>query len=94
MKKIKISNNHTAYYSRLFAKDFPQYAGIFKYKPVSEEKQLEMFEKTKVEKFNEFHREHPEIYELYKRITFDEFEKGNETLSSKLIIEKIRWQIY
>ena len=33
-KKFKISNNHRAYYGRLFEKDFPEHLGFFRKKPV------------------------------------------------------------
>ncbi len=36
-KRFKISNNHTAYYARLFIEEFPQYKAFFKLRPVKKD---------------------------------------------------------
>ena len=94
MKNYKISNNFTAYYSRLFANDFPHLKDIFRFRSISEEKQLSMHKKTTREHFNEFHRKRPEIYDKFKRIAFDLLEKGSDRIGSKMIVEKIRYDSF
>lgn len=38
-----------------------------------------------------YHHENPDIYELFKRFTFEVIERGHEQYSSKAIFERIRW---
>ena len=43
-------------------------------------------------KFQNFNKENPRVYELYKRFAFSLIEKGHERLGSKMIMERIRWE--
>ena len=42
--------------------------------------------------FKEFHSENPQVYELFKEYAFEAMAAGMRHLSSKLIIERIRWE--
>lgn len=44
--EFKISNNHIAYYSRVFMKAYPQYAGFFTTKPLKKAKERESAPRT------------------------------------------------
>ena len=43
-------------------------------------------------KFAAFHAANPEVYNLYKRFAYELIQRGCARLSSKLIIERIRWE--
>jgi len=38
-----------------------------------------------------WHRENPDVYELFKRFTLDVIRRGHDSYSSKAIFERIRW---
>jgi len=42
-------------------------------------------------KFNEFDRENPHIYEVFKNYTRQVFESGKKHYGAKAIFERIRW---
>lgn len=44
------------------------------------------------ERFEKFHRENPEVYELFKRFTFEAIKAGRGRLSAAMIVERIRWE--
>lgn len=54
--------------------------------------QLDLFSKSKRDKFNTFHRENPMVYKLFRRFAFQLIDAGCKRLGSKLIIERIRFQ--
>jgi hypothetical protein len=35
-RNYKISNNHTAYYARIFVEENPQYKGFFRFRPIKQ----------------------------------------------------------
>lgn len=41
--------------------------------------------------FQQYHNEHPEIWEQFKKTTFEAIRKGFKNYSSKSIFEVIRW---
>jgi len=41
--------------------------------------------------FAEYHAKYPQIYEAFKKLTFEAIAKGFERYSSKSIFELIRW---
>lgn len=43
-------------------------------------------------KFNAFHAANPHVYTLFKRFAYEAFKAGATKISSKLIIERIRWE--
>ena len=43
-------------------------------------------------KFNDWHRDNPQVYELFKRFTFDAINRGHQRLSAWLIVGRIRWE--
>lgn len=42
--------------------------------------------------FAQYHARNPQIYEEFKRFTFDLISAGHRRLGSKQIIERIRWE--
>ena len=46
----------------------------------------------KEQKFRIFHEENPEVYELFKRFTYQAIHKGHTRLSAEMIINRIRWE--
>lgn len=54
--------------------------------------QLNLFSDTKRDKFNEFHRLNPGVYDLFKRFAFQLINAGCRRLGSKQIIERIRFE--
>lgn len=47
---------------------------------------------TVEEKFEVFHAANPHVYRLYKQFALQAFKAGATKISSKLIIERIRWE--
>jgi len=43
-------------------------------------------------RFNEFDRDNPQVWEMFTRYAQILVERGYQTLSSKLIFERIRWE--
>lgn len=54
--------------------------------------QIDLFNDTKRDKFNEFHRDNPGVYKLFKKFAFQLIEAGCKRLGSKQIIERIRFE--
>lgn len=46
---------------------------------------------TLQEKFNESHAKNPEIYELFKKYTFEVMGKGFKNFGAHTILHRIRW---
>lgn len=42
--------------------------------------------------FARFDAANPDVYELFKRFTFEAIKAGHKNLSSKLVVERIRWE--
>ncbi len=49
---------------------------------------------TLEDKFVEFHVKNPDVYALFKKFAFEALKAGRKRLSTKLIIERIRWESY
>ena len=49
-------------------------------------------EVTLMNRFNNFNRDNPEVYELFKRFTFQAINKGHTRLSAWMIANRIRWE--
>ena len=43
------------------------------------------------EKFEEYHKRNPEVYELFRKYTIRAIQSGYKHFGSQMIIEKIRW---
>ena len=48
---------------------------------------------TNYNKFLEFHREYPKVYELFEKFTLQLIYKGHTSLGAKMVIERIRWEM-
>jgi hypothetical protein len=44
--------------------------------------------------FEEFHKENPKVYDLFKRYALIAIKKGKKKVSFKLIMNVIRWDVY
>ena len=44
--------------------------------------------------FEDFHERNPDVYKLFKQYVRELYDKGKRKMSSKLIINRIRWEIY
>ena len=42
--------------------------------------------------FTEFHREHPEVWEMFVRFALDRIRRGYQNYGAQSIIERIRWE--
>ncbi len=47
--------------------------------------------KSSRERFESFHAENPDIYQLFRKFTFQAIEAGREHFSGRTIAERIRW---
>ena len=47
---------------------------------------------TLTDKFNQYHRDNPQVYELFKRFTFIAIKRGYNRLSAWMIANRIRWE--
>ena len=56
--------------------------------------QKDLFEKTVTEKFNQFDRANPKVYELFKEKVLEAVRRGKKKTSSKMIINLLRWEYY
>ena len=45
------------------------------------------------DKFKKYHKENPHVYELFKKFAGVAIEKGHDKIASKLIFERIRWEV-
>lgn len=50
------------------------------------------FDQRTASRFLEFHAQHPEIYEYFKRFTFEKINAGATRVGSKSVWERIRWE--
>ena len=48
--------------------------------------------KNSERKFRIFHEANPEVYELFKKFTFQAMSRGHKHLSAEMIINRIRWE--
>ncbi len=44
------------------------------------------------ERFDDYHKNNPEVYDLFRRYTLQAIQSGYKHFGSQMIIEKIRWQ--
>lgn len=47
---------------------------------------------TLTDKFNQYHKDNPQVYELFKRFTFMAIRRGHNRLSAWMIANRIRWE--
>ncbi|MHC4332203.1 MAG: hypothetical protein ACYSUV_00425 [Planctomycetota bacterium] len=45
------------------------------------------------QKFLDFHKQNPHIYKLFKRFAFEAVNRGRKRIGSKLIFERMRWEV-
>lgn len=45
-----------------------------------------------IEKMYEYHYRNPELYDAFKRFTFEAIQSGFRNFGARMIIEKIRWE--
>lgn len=43
------------------------------------------------EAFEIFHRDNPQVYELFRRFTFQAIDAGRKDFGAKAVVERIRW---
>jgi len=41
--------------------------------------------------FEQFHKENPHVYELFRRFTYQAIDAGRRDFGAKAVIERIRW---
>jgi hypothetical protein len=51
-----------------------------------------MSEKTLEQSWKEWHSKNPEFYEMFKGFAFNAINRGYETFSAWLIVNRIRWE--
>jgi hypothetical protein len=47
--------------------------------------------KDQEEAFKEFHANNPQVYELFRRFTFQAIDAGRRDFGAKAVVERIRW---
>ena len=47
---------------------------------------------TLTDKFNQYHKDNPQVYELFKCFTFMAIRRGHNRLSAWMIANRIRWE--
>ncbi len=57
--------------------------------------QLDLFnpKSSQYESFLRFHIKYPQVYRLFEKFAMQLISKGHKTLGSKMIIERIRWEV-
>ncbi len=50
--------------------------------------------KSIAQAFDEFHRDNPKVYELFKSYALRAIDKGKKKASAKMLINAIRWEHY
>ena len=53
-----------------------------------------MFEMTWREKFEQFHEDHPEVYEEFKKFADMAYDSGRPRFSSVAVVERVRWETF
>ena len=43
------------------------------------------------EQFDRFHRENPQVYELFRKFTYQVIDAGRKNFGAKAVMERIRW---
>lgn len=84
MKGLKISNNWSPYFARLFEYEHLAHRGFFR------QKHVPAMDRLKAE-FWAWHRKNPHVYELFKKFTFQVMEAGHGHYSARAIVHRIRW---
>ena len=51
-----------------------------------------MDQKTLKQKWWEWHRTNPHVYQLFEKFTFMAINKGHKNLSAWLVVNRIRWE--
>lgn len=60
------------------------------------ESQLDLFtdlDSVKTDKFTEYHAEHPEVYQTFKKLTFQAKEKGHKHFSARGLFQVMRFKM-
>jgi hypothetical protein len=47
---------------------------------------------TLTQRFNQYHNDNPQVYELFKKFTFMAIRRGHNRLSAWMIANRIRWE--
>ena len=47
---------------------------------------------TLTERFKQYHRDNPQVYDLFKKFTFMAIRRGHKRLSAWMIANRIRWE--
>ena len=55
--------------------------------------QTELFNFTKSDEFEEYHKKHPLIYHYFVKIAKQKIEAGRKKYGAKAIMEEVRWSI-
>ncbi len=50
------------------------------------------YSKNLRERFDDYHRKNPEVYEAFRKYTIQAIQSGYKHFGAQMIIEKIRWQ--
>ncbi len=50
-----------------------------------------MADATIQERFAEFHRDNPKVYELFQRFTYQALQTGRKRFGARMIWERMRW---
>lgn len=45
-----------------------------------------------VDKFVDYHKGNPQVYEMFKKFTQQVLDKGRDRISAKFIFERMRWE--
>jgi hypothetical protein len=53
--------------------------------------QLNLFENINSDKFPEYHKQNTQIYDAFKKTTFEAIEKGHRLFSAEFVFNVIRW---
>ena len=54
--------------------------------------QLQLFTDIHSTKFPKYHQENPQIYEAFKRVTFEAIKLGHTRFSAEFVFNVIRWK--
>jgi hypothetical protein len=54
--------------------------------------QPSLFDRVDQSKFEEYHRDNPQVYEMFKRFTFEKISRGAKHVGAKAVLERVRWE--
>lgn len=56
--------------------------------------QQSLFDKSAEERFAEYHRKNPLVFQLFERYAREALRRGKGRFGAKAVMERVRWEVY